>query len=628
MIASTAVGLLLSLACARPHSLAAEGPGGLSPAQAIHRNARLALREGRASDVVRLWLLRNAVAAKDGRVSAEDEDQRALTWVALSELGLCPDGLRRDPSGIWTLALHNQLLRELSPGRPAGRPNTFAAFELGRQQRAVGLRDVLDATELSTLSFRAGSCGALVPWRLQGGGALWKRPTRSQAVRMLLALLDRAERELDEARVRGRAVITARRFDLLLVLAGEAEQEARARALALGRTAARRGLGSVEQEELAAGAPPTTLGEEEPARRILEEAAGWSAEEWLSLEPKRALFLFDRVRGVHPEPLDGAVLAIIDGLLDRGETAAIPAWIGRLQRAGDPPWAEVWGGERGRRLLALPPAEGRSERAVLALHRGVHELAQGRTLDALRLFAFARAHAAESAEAETVAPLSQRWLHHVAGRHALDRGLLEAVRPLLSRTDFQVLLEEMCWRAALVGDAEGLQLGLEAAPPRSAMERRARWLLPLARGETEAFLRATRERGRESAGETLRFLDGLVQRLEAEERAVRQRNRPTLLGILDLARAGARTGGSEERRWAALRERAEALERGLVERAELDVGAGEQFAGSVRLAPTDALPWPFPAVPVSAPSVFVPLRPRPVEWQAEGAWVFGWRIEG
>jgi len=53
----------------------------------------------------------------------------------------------------------------------------------------------------------------------------------------------------------------------------------------------------------------------------------------------------------------------------------------------------------------------------------------------------------------------------------------------------------------------------------------------------------------------------------------------------------------------------------------------EAFAGNVRLAPGDPLPWPFKAPEPEAPSPFTPLRLIPVEWRApDGALVFGWRL--
>ena len=53
------------------------------------------------------------------------------------------------------------------------------------------------------------------------------------------------------------------------------------------------------------------------------------------------------------------------------------------------------------------------------------------------------------------------------------------------------------------------------------------------------------------------------------------------------------------------------------------------FAGSVRLAPGDPLPWPFSGPEPSAPSIFEPIQLVLQEWTGEdGALVFGWSIEG
>jgi hypothetical protein len=56
---------------------------------------------------------------------------------------------------------------------------------------------------------------------------------------------------------------------------------------------------------------------------------------------------------------------------------------------------------------------------------------------------------------------------------------------------------------------------------------------------------------------------------------------------------------------------------------------GEVFAGAVRLAPADPLPWPFLRSEVPAPSIFSPLELIPEEWQDEADdRVFGWHIHG
>ena len=52
-------------------------------------------------------------------------------------------------------------------------------------------------------------------------------------------------------------------------------------------------------------------------------------------------------------------------------------------------------------------------------------------------------------------------------------------------------------------------------------------------------------------------------------------------------------------------------------------------AGSIRVAPSDPLPWPFPLYEAASPPVFEAIRIRLVEWYSEsGELVFGWSIEG
>ena len=55
--------------------------------------------------------------------------------------------------------------------------------------------------------------------------------------------------------------------------------------------------------------------------------------------------------------------------------------------------------------------------------------------------------------------------------------------------------------------------------------------------------------------------------------------------------------------------------------------ARSTFAGSIRLAPADPLPWPFRLPEPESPSVFTPIVLEPVEWRdPEGKLVFGWRL--
>ena len=122
----------------------------------IYYNARMALREEAPAEAVSLWFLRSALENQTGQVSVYDADFHSVTWAALSQLGVCPDGLKRDHSGagLWPVALHNYVIRTSSRRTPPDLPKTFDTFEVGQQQRPVSINDVLDTAELDTLRRR------------------------------------------------------------------------------------------------------------------------------------------------------------------------------------------------------------------------------------------------------------------------------------------------------------------------------------------------------------------------------------------------------------------------------------------------------------------------------------------
>ena len=124
-------------------------------------NARLALREGKAPEALKLWLLRNVVAKGEGHVGRYDRDLKSVTWAALGALGLCGDGFSKDTeggAGLWPLAVHNQVVLTLVKGPVQSPQNPADAFEVGRQQRFVSMNDVLDPAELRTVTFFRTSC--------------------------------------------------------------------------------------------------------------------------------------------------------------------------------------------------------------------------------------------------------------------------------------------------------------------------------------------------------------------------------------------------------------------------------------------------------------------------------------
>ena len=610
----------------------------------LYYNARMALREGHATEAVDLWLLRNTLEDRTGRVSPYDGDFRSVTWAALGELGLCQDGYPhdRDGVGLWPLALHNQVVRNLGRSRPPRLPRPFAAFDVGRQQRLVAITDVLDAQELATVKLTRTRCLGPALLLLTAGEPLGAKLSDPEvAARLLRRLLEQARTSLARDRVRGMAAIEARLFDLDLQLTQLAARHARDDSRAAIRRAREAGLSYLSINAMEADAPVSTLAPSSRAAAILRACATWPASEWMSLSPERRLFLYTQARAYDPEPsrFDPVGLAIVDELIVAGDGVGVTQWIGQLTEGGAASEA-VWGGPRGQAMLSLDPASGFRERAVIALHRGVDQLQRGLLSDALRSLAFAREQAAVSSAAEALEGLSLRWLTYVAARFTISAELLVTLQELVPRRDYAVILEDLLWSAAFHADGASFTAGVDNQVGRGALERRLALLAPLAAGDGRRFAAGITRALAESPSETLRFLDQLVQRLEREDAGVRAAQLPTLGSLTRLLAPLAATaddGDRQGRTADALMARIQAVADGLGglpettvrDRARGLAPDGEVYAGSIRLAPADTLPWPFrPSVP-TAPSVFAPLELRPVEWRdPSGSLVFGWSIRG
>jgi hypothetical protein len=207
------------------------------------------------------------------------------------------------------------------------------------------------------------------------------------------------------------------------------------------------------------------------------------------------------------------------------------------------------------------------------------------------------------------------------------------------RRDYGVILEDLMWRAAFHADAQSFERGIRNQAGRGALERRLALLAPLARGDLRRFEEGIAAGLQHSPSETLRFLDRLVERLKLEDGEVRSAQLPTLerldrrlapmISDPEIGGRRARSAASLQARIQAIREGLGAMERSPQGKARTLAPEGQVFAGSIRLAPVDPLPWPFQATEVTAPSVFEPLRLTPVEWRDEhGELVFGWSVAG
>jgi uncharacterized membrane protein YccC len=136
---------------------------------------------------------------------------------------------------------------------------------------------------------------------------------------------------------------------------------------------------------------------------------------------------------------------------------------------------------------------------------------------------------------------------------------------------------------------------------------------------------------------TLRVVRQLLEQIEVEEADVRRANAPLLRRIAEMMEEIVADPGRPQAHHRAAEElvgRTQAILEGL---SELDSAPGTQargmspsretYAGSLRLAPADPLPWPFRLPDTAPPPVFTPLKLEPVEWRdASGGLVFGWEI--
>lgn len=681
-----AAALAWSVAEARPARNEPDGASATGPSihSLIYYNARMALREGKSLEAIKLWLLRNAVEQRTGTVSPFDADFHSVTWAALGDAGICQDGYPTDDdgAGLWPLALHNWVVRTLSHRSVPKRANLFEAFQVGRQQRFVSIDDALSAEELATVHLERSRCARARLFLVGAGETVTSyKNDRQVAAHLLKMLLERARSTLVRSRVRGAAAIEARLFDVHLALTAMAAQQARREARDAARTGRAIGMSSEAVASMNRDAPAYTFDPRSAEGRILRACTGWSPAEWMALSPDRRVFLFDRARAFavdhapppapepEPEPaaeaeaepsepsepsepapqpaapaepdprsaLDRIALGIVDRSIARGEGSEVERWIGRI--GPDP--SQIWSGERGQRLLALDRGSGFRERGVIALRRGVDALEHGDLPNALRSFAFALQAAPDSRASEAVQSLSRRWLSYAAGQFAITDDLLVTLRELAPRRDYGIVLEDLMWRAAFHADNASFRHGLDNQVRGDALERRLTLLQPLAAGDVDRFEAQVRTALAASPSETVRFLGQLVERLELEDADVRAAQIPALTRVRRLLAPlapSATNTGSQGRAVEALLDRSGALLEGVGglgpdadarDRARALSATGELYAGSVRLAPADPLPWPFAVVEVDPPSVFAPITLTPEEWRADGdGWVFGWSIGG
>lgn len=633
--------LVLVLMCGALSAAAEERASEPAPQELVFWNARLALREQQPKQVLQLWMLHNALA-DIGHQAVHEDEFRSVVWAALGDLGYCPDGFDDDEkgSGLWPLALHNWLLKSMGRSNPSPPPPSWGSFAAGMQQRRFSLHDVLSAEELKTMRFFRSECYADRYALLRVATLQWiDRNDRFQVGLMMRDLLELAGQSLRGTHIEGRALLETRRFDLEAALTRIAAARARAETAGLEEILRAAGVGEGGTQWLRL----QRLGEFSSSSQaeLWSRALAWPAAEWLSLSPERRLSLFAELDASLAAPRvaqrDVLVFSIVDELIARRMGAEVESWLafakenprstGLIRAAVD--------GSRGERLLGLDENSGFRERSVVALHRGVHALQEGSTLHALRSFAFALGHAASSRDAEAVHSLAQRWLAFVLGQFETSDEVLAVLDEFVPPLDLPPLLEVLLWRAAFAGDAASFERAARRVRPSGSLARTVEQLRPLARGDTAGMWREVTEQDPKSPALVVFFSERLLEQLALEPLDVRRRN-AAIIEECDqrIAEVSTRVGRSLKKKTARLEERARVLLDGIGQydesirgRAASSAPDREAYAGSVRLAPADELPWPFAAPRVEAPNPYAPLHLTPTEWRSsDGNLLYGWRI--
>jgi hypothetical protein len=611
----------------------------------IFYNARMAFREGKTEETLKLWLLRNSLEDLSDLVSAHDDEFLSIVWAALGKAGLCPDGLARDKlgAGLWPLALYNWVIKAMRHPISPDDVSPFRAFELGRQERWISMRDVLDQEELESVEFFRQDCWFKYQLLVDTDQSLNAHlEERKATAKILRHLLEQALIHIDKDKFQNHRVIQARIFDLNLQLTHLGKKQHRHEKRQLTTAYKERSASSAGLKKAQDGLPLYGYKADAQASGILRQSLDWSVDDWMALSPDRRLFMFHHASRLSPKDkrLTTLCLGILDRLIDKRKGAQVQDWIGQYTALVEPSvQQEIWAGSRGQKLLSLDSSTGFQEHSSLYLHRGVEFLSRGEQRDALRSIAFALRRAPQGSSGQQITNLSRRWLSFVAAQYRVNSDLITMLHNLVDRGDFNKILEDLLWQAAFEGDDSSFHtLSLEQKN-RGALKTRMEMLTPLAGAKAGVFINNIRKGLKESPYFILKFLKRFVERIETQSGDIRHNHFDTLNKLDSVLAMFSKSGqirGSLARSTAALRQRCQSILDGLAhlygvsQKRPLgrDVALKHEiFAGSLRLAPTDTLPWPFQKAPVQAPSAFTQLTLTPVEWvNAQKTLVWGWKI--
>jgi hypothetical protein len=635
MVGATLVALFVAVAVPVDDDLDA-----LAPHDRVWTEARRALAARDPQSALHLWLLHRAMPWDDA--FAHEADFVSTVWVAAGDSGVCPDGLPDDADSarLWPIAMHNWLVRRVRRGPPADLPPTWATFPLRLQTRPISLFDTLSLEELRTARVVVGPCDAHRWVQTRLPTLQWLNLDDQVSVGLVLHdLLTRAESVTNPSLVRDKALLAARRFDLDAALTRLSRDRARADVNLAATVLRSTGLATDQlvqwqQEQGRAFASGTRAG-------FWKTAATWPSSTWLDLPHDRRAGLFldarDALRSAGTE--QAIVLGVLDGLIERRDGVEVQRWLGAVDGLPDAASmrTRLLTGDVGARLLALSTDDGFREHGVVALHRGVERVQAGESLAALRLFADALAHVDESSIGGPLHDLTVRWFSFVVGSYEATPEVLEVIERLVPAADHTVVLEAVLWRALFRGDVASFDRAF-ALLPRGARGQRTLFqtIAPIVHSDVDGAFDAVDAASKERPRAMLDLAARLLDRLGEEPATLRARHEPTLRRLLETLERMASTAESKARRSTAdtLAGRAQAMLEGLG-RWQQELAARvrahdpdyETDAGALRLAPADALPWPFVLTAPRAVDPFSPITIAPVQWRGpDGAIVQGWSL--
>jgi len=452
---------------------------------------------------------------------------------------------------------------------------------------------------------------------------------------VLRDLLEKAQSTLSKDKVQTQVLLETRLFDLEAALSKLAARKIKRETGMLSRVL--RSMGVSESGVQLLRDQRMAEYRKSDYTNLLKRALQWKSESWLSLSQNRRLALFAESDKNVSEltPKAETVFLMVDALEAKKEGAEAEAWLSYIKGYGETYVADAVLGARGERLMSLEPDDGFRERATIALHRGVDYLKRGAQRDALRSFAYALGHADESKSAELVHGLSKRWLSYVLSQYESDDEVMAILNNFVPPTDRDELFESLLWRAAFHVDEKSFERVANNKRKRTKLSRLIEQLRPLSKGDAKSVFAAIENKYAESPYAIWRFVDKLVGELSLEPLDVRSNNRATLAFADDLLkRKGESASKSVLKKIDEARTKIQVLRDAIDEfdnspygRARAQRADYETYAGSVRLAPADLLPWPFLKAQVVAPSPFAKIKLTPIEWKdSDDEVVFGWKI--